>query len=97
MLCLGYNLNKLHAKIQNEPDREPSVFDKKCIEKNEKPIGFIKVRKNPVFYSGYREDTGFLIITSGSVAPSSILQTATFCGQQGRISRPVRAILSGQF
>ena len=28
--------------------------------------------------------------------PSS-LQTATFCGQQGRIFRPVRAILSGQF
>ena len=25
------------------------------------------------------------------------LQTATFRGQQGRISRPVRAILSGQF
>ena len=25
------------------------------------------------------------------------LQTATFCGQQGRIFRPVRAILSGQF
>ena len=24
------------------------------------------------------------------------LQTATFCGQQGRISRPVRAILSGR-
>jgi len=27
----------------------------------------------------------------------SILQIATFCGQQGRISRTVRAILSGQF
>ena len=27
----------------------------------------------------------------------SFLQTATFRGQQGRISRPVRAILSGQF
>ena len=25
------------------------------------------------------------------------VQTATFRGQQGRISRPVRAILSGQF
>ena len=25
------------------------------------------------------------------------LQIATFCGQQGRISRTVRAILSGQF
>ena len=25
------------------------------------------------------------------------LQTATFCGHQGRISRPVRAILNGQF
>ena len=25
------------------------------------------------------------------------MQTATFCGQQGRISRPVRAILNGQF
>ena len=25
------------------------------------------------------------------------VQTATFCGQQGRISRPVRAILNGQF
>ena len=25
-----------------------------------------------------------------------IMQTATFCGQQGRISRTVRAILSGQ-
>ena len=25
-----------------------------------------------------------------------LLQTATFCGQQGRISRPVRAILSGR-
>ena len=25
------------------------------------------------------------------------LQTATFCGQQGHISRTVRAILSGQF
>ena len=24
------------------------------------------------------------------------VQTATFCGQQGRISRPVRAILSGR-
>ena len=24
------------------------------------------------------------------------MQTATFCGQQGRISRTVRAILSGQ-
>ena len=28
---------------------------------------------------------------------SAFLQTATFCGQQGRIFRPVRAILSGQF
>ncbi len=27
---------------------------------------------------------------------SVFLQTATFCGQQGRISRTVRAILSGQ-
>ena len=27
----------------------------------------------------------------------SHMQTATFRGQQGRISRPVRAILSGQF
>ena len=27
----------------------------------------------------------------------SSLQIATFCGQQGRISRTVRAILSGQF
>lgn len=26
-----------------------------------------------------------------------LLQIATFCGQQGRISRTVRAILSGQF
>ncbi|MBB5266426.1 hypothetical protein HNP82_003583, partial [Catenibacillus scindens] len=26
-----------------------------------------------------------------------VLQTATFCGQQGHISRTVRAILSGQF
>lgn len=26
----------------------------------------------------------------------SILQIATFCGQQGRISRTIRAILSGQ-
>ena len=26
-----------------------------------------------------------------------IVQIATFCGQQGRISRTVRAILSGQF
>ena len=25
-----------------------------------------------------------------------MVQTATFCGQQGRISRPVRAILSGR-
>ena len=25
-----------------------------------------------------------------------LVQTATFCGQQGRISRPVRAILSGR-
>ena len=25
------------------------------------------------------------------------MQIATFCGQQGRISRTVRAILSGQF
>ena len=25
------------------------------------------------------------------------VQTATFCGHQGRISRPVRAILNGQF
>ena len=25
------------------------------------------------------------------------MQTATFCGHQGRISRPVRAILNGQF
>ena len=28
--------------------------------------------------------------------PSAMVQTATFCGQQGRISRPVRAILSGR-
>lgn len=26
-----------------------------------------------------------------------LMQTATFCGHQGRISRPVRAILNGQF
>ena len=26
-----------------------------------------------------------------------LVQIATFCGQQGRISRTVRAILSGQF
>lgn len=29
--------------------------------------------KNPVFYSGDREDTGFLLITSGSAAQSSII------------------------
>ena len=28
--------------------------------------------------------------------PTKKLQTATFCGQQGRISRTVRAILNGQ-
>ena len=27
---------------------------------------------------------------------SELVQTATFCGQQGRISRTVRAILNGQ-
>ena len=47
------------------------------------------------------------IIKSGEVLPKYIegdlfpllwlLQIATFCGQQGRISRTVRAILSGQF
>ena len=31
----------------------------------------LKCGKNPVFYSGDREDTGFLLITSGSAAPSS--------------------------
>ena len=33
----------------------------------------LKYGKNPVFYSDHSEDTGFLIITSGSAAPSSIL------------------------
>ena len=33
----------------------------------------LKYGKNPVFYSGDREDTGFLLITSGSAAQSSIL------------------------
>ena len=33
----------------------------------------LKYGKNPVFYSGDREDTGFLLITSGSAAQSSII------------------------
>ena len=33
----------------------------------------LKYGKTPVFYSGDREDTGFLLITSGSAAQSSII------------------------
>ena len=38
-----------------------------------------------------------LLKKDGDLRVDFRLQTATFCGQQGRISRPVRAILSGQF
>lgn len=33
LLCLRYNLNKLHSKIQNDPDRKSVVSGKKRIEK----------------------------------------------------------------
>ena len=36
-------------------------------------------------------------LVPGKVTYIFLVQTATFRGQQGRISRPVRAILSGQF
>ncbi len=39
------------------------------------------------------ESTGTTVAANLS---SGAAQTATFCGQQGRISRPVRAILSGR-
>ena len=58
----------------------------------------LKYGKNPVFYSGDREDTGFLLITSGSAAQSSIiddfatlpLQFIIWCRKYGRLHRPVR-------
>ena len=33
---------------------------------------------------------------SNNLTQKELVQTATFCGQQGRISRTVRAILNGQ-
>ena len=47
-----------------------------------------------------RKMIGMLLVCAGIGIGLSIavdlVQTATFCGQQGRISRPVRAILSGR-
>ena len=43
------------------------------VEKMENREVLLKYGKNPVFYSGDREDTGFLLITSGSAAQSSII------------------------
>ena len=42
-------------------------------------------------------DTPFIVINADDYyGKEGFMQTATFCGQQGRISRPVRAILSGR-
>ena len=38
----------------------------------------------------------FAIVSQQTAGVSRFLQTATFCGQQGRIFRTVRAILNGQ-
>ena len=35
-------------------------------------------------------------VLTENIEADCCMQTATFCGQQGRISRPVRAILSGR-
>ena len=45
LLCLGYNLNKLHAKIQNGRTGSHLFEVKNCIEKIIKPKGFIKYGK----------------------------------------------------
>ena len=44
LLCMGYNLNKLHAKIQNE-NRKPPISSKRNRIKRRKTGSFIKVRK----------------------------------------------------
>lgn len=72
MLYLGYNLNKLHARLQNERTGS-HLFEVKCIEKAENREVLLKNGKNPAFYSENREDTGFLAVTSGSAAQSSVI------------------------
>ena len=65
-----------------------------------------KIREYENIYSALRrevkEETNLDITyiageeTCETCSSSGYMQTATFCGQQGRISRTVRAILNGQ-
>ena len=48
------------------------------------------------FIRPYQEAMDFLMVQIKILNEDYRVQTATFCGQQGRISRPVRAILSGR-
>ena len=73
LLCLGYNLNKLHSKIQNGRTGSHLFPGKKRIEKVNSQEALLKYGKNPTFALKPEQNAGFFAITSGSAAQSSIL------------------------
>ena len=78
---LGMKINELTAETHNKNEKNRAILVKYSNQVLD------TYENNPLFDVLCKDDF---------IAYLSKLQTATFCGQQGRISRTVQAILSGQ-